>query len=863
MLLRKSLALSVMSILFCASTALAQAPAIVVDAQQTIGSNYDHPQSVAVSPNGTVYVADTNNDQVVALIPNLPGASAQSTVNTGAYVLSLPQALAVDAAGDLFIGDAPLLGITGRVIEVIADSNGVLTNTVKQIYQGSLLLQPVSLAVDSANTLFIGDSELFGTGAIYSVPAGGKTPHKVKITGLPSGFTPAALVRDSSNNLYFVNSASVNGGIYVAPATGGAAQPIATGSFVIRQPTGLALDSSGDLFILSLLGSGSGFNAGQQVIEIPSASPATPYIIPTTDIETSSGMALDPSGNLDVAEIGSGLNGFGLVAQLNFLNPVDLGPVNVFNTGTAVLFNFEFNAPTTLSGFRTVTVGDLASKNSDVVKGSIGNCKNVTLPGATSAYLPYGCYQTFTATPQYTGTRVSAIQIQGSGAAILNSSPVYETGLSGAQITYPLDVTKTATGLIQPQGLAISGFDQTVYVADLGSGLVYSTSGLNGSSLKPVSTGSIPLQAPSAVAMNGEGDLFIADFNLGEVVVVPTTTGKAPHILNTGNLLQHPISLAVDFLGDLYIGDSGSDGDGATSSNPGYVVEVPYNGPALKVATPSVSIVFPQALATDSINGNLLIGDGGDVSTGMGQIVKVSAYGASVVSITGAAQPTDPTGLTFDAAENLYVLDGEAGTITVVPPTGDSQLLDFTNTYLASPSALANSAGSQSFVVANVGNGINNSLVYLNGNSSTFAFGNVAVGDHSATQIATVHNIGNETLTLSTPDHSRSPNVTGFDIMGSTTCAGHENLAPSTSCSFGFQFRPVIAGPLSQQMIINSNAYNSGAPLINLSGNGTGVTANFQAAPKLNAQVLQPRLLTTAPHGRKSFHGAGRRGPAR
>ena len=35
------------------------------------------------------------------------------------------------------------------------------------------------------------------------------------------------------------------------------------------------------------------------------------------------------------------------------------------------------------------------------------------------------------------------------------------------------------------------------------------------------------LSAPSAVAVNGEGDLYIADFNLGEVIVVPTTTGIA------------------------------------------------------------------------------------------------------------------------------------------------------------------------------------------------------------------------------------------------------------------------------------------------------------------------------------------------
>jgi streptogramin lyase len=845
----RNLSIPAIAILFSASSALAAAPAVVVDAQQTIGSNYSNPQSVAVAPNGTVYVADTNNNRVVALITNLPGTSTQSTVNAG--TLTSPQALAVDARGDLYIGDRPSPGHIGRVIEVVANSSGVLTSQVSQIYYGSLLTAPTSLAVDSSNTLFIGESETCGTGAIYSLPAGGTTPHQVNITGLPSAFTPSALVRDASSNLYFANSASTNGGVYVVPMAGGAAQPIATGSFVINRPSGLARDSSGDLFILSLLG-GSCTTAGEQLVEIPAASPTTPYMIPTSNLQTSSGMALDPSGNLDVAESGDGV-----VTQLNFLNPVDLGAVDVFKTGTPVVFNFEFNAPATLSGFRAVTVGDLGASN-DVVQGSSGNCTNRTLSGNT-AYQPYTCDQTFEATPQYAGTRVSAIQVKGSGSAILASSPVYETGLSAAQITYPLDVTTTAIGLVEPQGLAISGFDHTVYVADLGSGMVYSTSGINGSTLKPVSTGTITLQAPSAVAMNGEGDLYIADFNLGEIIVVPTTTGKTPSVVNTGGLLQHPISLAVDFLGDLYIGDSGSDGNSASAGNPGYVVELPYNGPAFKVAIPGVAVIFPQALAVDSINGNLLIGDGGDVSTGIGQIVKVPADGgnASPVSVTGATPPTDPSGLTFDAAENLYVLDGAAYTITVVPPTGASRLLDFTNTSLDAPSALASSAGSQSFVIANVGNATSNNLVFLNGNSSTLAFGDVPVNGDSATQIATVTNIGNQTLTLSNPYYSVNQTVTAFDVQSSTTCMP-ENLNPAESCSFNVQFRPMAASALSQQVTIRSNAYNSGLPLINLTGTGTAAAgANLRRSPERKTEVAQSQ--PTGQTGRKSFQAAWRK----
>ncbi len=84
---------------------------------------------------------------------------------------------------------------------------------------------------------------------------------------------------------------------------------------------------------------------------------------------------------------------------------------------------------------------------------------------------------------------------------------------------------------------------------------------------------------------------------------------------------------------------------------------------------------FPQALAINSINGNLVIGDGGDGTSG-GQIVQVTPAGtASVLSVTNPATPSDPTGLSFDAAGNLYILDGSLNTITELYTNKTSALL--------------------------------------------------------------------------------------------------------------------------------------------------------------------------------------------
>jgi sugar lactone lactonase YvrE len=834
--------------LLCTSHALAAAPAVVVDAQQTIGTGNFDPLQVVVAPNGAVYVADSFNNRILQATPGLPGQVNFTPVNTGSVNLAFPEGIAVDASGDLYICDSPNLfglGFNSRILEVKANSSGSLTTNVTQVYAGPQITLPTSLTIDSSNTLFIGVSQIFGGGAIYSLAAGSSTLQTVK-TGI-FGFTPAALARDAGSNLYFVDSGANSGGIYKVPATGGNAQPVSVGSFNLSAPSGVALDPAGDIFVLATLPSGR-----NGVVDIPAASPATPYLIPMSNLQNLNTMALDPNGNIDVA--GQTFNGF--VTQLDFSNPVYLGGANVSGAGSAVLFNIEFNAPATFGGFRAVTVGDLGTSSNhalaDVVPATTGNCKN-PISGGTTAYAPYACVQTFEATPQYTGTRISAIQVEGpttaGKTAILDSTPIYETGNSSAQITYPLDASATALGLIQPQGITASGFDQTVYVADLAGGAVFSVNGLSGSSPNQVSTGGIPLSAPSAVAMNGEGDLFIADYNLGEVVVVPTTTGKSPYVLNTGNLLQHPIALALDVLGDLYIGDSGQAGEDASSGNPGYIVEVPYNGSAFTLPTPGVHVIFPQALAADSLNGNLWIGDGGDLVTA-GQLVKVPANGsnASAVTVAGVA---DPTGLTFDAAENLYILDGNANTITVMSATGNSQLLSFAGASLVAPSALVSSAGSQSFVIANIGDGNSNSLIFLNGNSATLAFGNQATNSTSQMQTATVANIGNQNLTLLRPDFTIKNSNRAFSILGSSTCAAGDTLTSSSTCTFNVQFAPTAVGLQGEQVTVQSRAYNSGTPQINLTGTGAS-TGKAQVALS-GVGGVQAHISGS---GRKSFRAA-------
>jgi sugar lactone lactonase YvrE len=809
----------ILALVSCAAGAWAQAPSVLVDAQQTIATGFNTAQSIAVSKNGTIYIADTTKNQIVAVVNGV-----NTPVATGTFVLTTPQALALDANGDLFVGDTPTTGTTssGRIIELAGDGKGNLTGVATLVFSGAPLTNPISLAVDSAGMLFIGDYPPSGDGAIYSLASGG-APQLLNVTGLNTPFTPAALLRDASTNLYIADNGNFtgsDGGVYIVPDTGGAAQPVATGSFVINQPSGLTFDSAGDLFILSLLGTGTGFNAGQQVVIVPAASPTTPYILPNTGLGASSGMAFDPQANLDVLDFAAGQ-----VTQLDYLAPVNMGSTDVGSTGSHILFNFEYNQPTTLRGFRFVSQGDTGTELIQAAGGTCTNGNHTNLPGGgprISNYFPYTCTENFYGNPTYPGFRSSAIQVRGgnTGNTILASTPVYQTGLAGAEITYPLTETTAAAGLQQPQSLVISGLDNKIYIADTQAGRVYSSTGAG---LTRVSTGTIPIQAPSALALDGAGNLFIADFNLGEVIEVPTTTGLPPSlVIAPGGLLQHPMSLAFDFHGNLYIGDAGPAAIAASSGDPGYVVKLPAGGVAFKMTIPSVSIVFPQALVTDPKTAALWIGDGGDAS-GVGQVVQVSADGTTATTspINGV---TNPTGLALDPAGDLYVLDGTADTITVIPPAATglaSYLVDFDNTTLSAASALAISAGGQSFVISNIGTGNNNTLVYLNGNASALPFGNVRFGTQSPTMTATEYNIGNLSLTLQSPFYTTNRRDAAFSVLGSSTCGNGLVLATSASCTINVQFTPQFIGQTTQQINVQSNGYNSGQPTLTLSGTGT------------------------------------------
>ena len=150
--------------------------------------------------------------------------------------------------------------------------------------------------------------------------------------GIPAQFTPASFFRAGSNLYIADNGAGATGagGVYVAPATGGNATKIPTYAFTITFPTAIRLDAAGNIYILTDLTLDSAYNSGQQLVIIPAASPTTPYLLPMNGIVYGTDMQLDPAGNFDVIDFGTGN-----IAQLSE-NPVNVGKTNVGAAGSPV-----------------------------------------------------------------------------------------------------------------------------------------------------------------------------------------------------------------------------------------------------------------------------------------------------------------------------------------------------------------------------------------------------------------------------------------------------------------------------------------------------------------------------------------------
>ncbi len=668
------------------------------------------PQGMAADAHGDIFIADAGNDLVREVtstgnIVTFAGNGTKGDTGDGGQALKAelnnPVAVAVDAHGDVFISDAG-----NNVIRMVAPS-GIITTFAGTLnssgYSGdgkaataAKLNSPGGIAVDGSGDLFIADTNNnvireVNTSGIISTFAGngtagyagnGKAASKAELyapTDVTIDHNGNVFIADSGNNVIrevlasgIIRTIAGNG----TAAYGGDGGP-ATKAY-LDNPVAVAVDSSGNVWISD--------NVNDVIREVIAAT----------------GTIRTVAGNGNYGFSGDGDAAPATKAELNGVRGLLVYQGNVL---VADQYN-DVIRQLTLTTLSPLSITPALPPNGRV---GVAYQQQLTAKGGTGPYtfallngtLPPGL--TLSSTGLISGTPTTfdtfnfTVQVSDHKnlTATLNFSLQIDSSFTiGTFIT---------TGAATPTGMAMDS-KGNLYFADSLANRVYEVTpagslhviagdGVAGFSGDHGKATAAELNHPVAVAVDGKGDLFIADEDnqvirevspAGIITTLAGTAGKTGYSGDNGPAsaakLNEPIGLAVDANGDVFIAD-GLNNAVREVSTAGKITTVAGTGSAgytgdTKQAT-AAQLNFPVALAFDP-SGNLYIADlGNDVVrkvTPAGIITTFAGNGFGGDSGDGGpaanAEMEFPVGLATDSSGNVYIEDLYDDSVRAVNATG-------------------------------------------------------------------------------------------------------------------------------------------------------------------------------------------------
>jgi sugar lactone lactonase YvrE len=795
------------------------------------------PTAVAFDALGNAYFATANSVyklSVNGILTLVAGNGAEGYSGDGAAAtsatLNWPEGVAVDNSGNLYIADTD-----NCVIRKVVLSSGIISTVAGNgscSYTGdggpatsATLYYPQGLAVDSSGNLYIADSDNnvireVSSGNISTVAGTGSWGYSGDGAAATSATLdyPEGVAVDSSGNIYIADtynnvirmvagsnppSGDTAGDIYTVAGTGNAGYTGDRGAATSAElcyPQGVAVDNSGNIYIADTSNSAIRVVAGSRP---PSGDTAG-------DIYTVAG-----NGRWGYTGDGGAATG----AELNY-------PLAVAVNSSGNLY--------------------IADENNYVIREvSSGTISTV----AGNGYYSYS----------------------GDGGLAANAQLYYPMGtaVDGAGNVYIADYDNYVVRKVD----AITGIISTV----AGNGIDGYT-GDGGAATKA------EVGEPVGVAVDNSGNLYISDYSNNVVRKVVLSTGRISTFAGNGDCsyggdgsdaiyasLCEPQGIALDSSGNLYIADADNVVIREVDASTGVISTVAGNnswgysgdgGPAT-----SAQLDWPTDVALDA-SGNLYIADSENQvirevslnatdTTDHGNIQTVAGSGGTNVTTTAQSALGVyfdwPSGVFVDYAGNIFVTDEEYdgvyevtgssftspanGQIFTVAGNGSWGYLgdggpatsaELYDPYFAKGDFNGNLliSDTYNYVIRSVGGIVTTAPEsVLSANDLSFAT-QLLKSSASSTQTITVSDPGNTAVTISTIT------ITGTnaaDFTETDDCAG-QKVAATKSCAIKVTFVATVAGGESATLTINSNAVQEPVKTVALSGAGISFASPIAAS---------------------------------
>ena len=530
------------------------------------------------------------------------------------------------------------------------------------------------------------------------------------------------------------------------------------------------------------------------------------------------------------------------------------------------------NAATVSPVLSSRDFGSLAVNNSSAVATLSFQIAGFSAPPAFT--LRYGTYFSIIGQPacassctipviftpkSYAGVKQDALLIRDSSGTLLATAFLHGIALAPQAVLRPgVMASYAGTGILgyngdsgpavsaemsNPQAVAVDGAGN-VYIADSLAQVIRKVNA--GGVITTVANG---LNTPTAVAVDGAGNLYIADSGSNRILkldavsqsITPVAgTGSVSTVLGDGGLatrasLHFPAGIAVDPAGNLYIADEYNCRIRRVDAISGVITTVAGGGsgsPGIDASgdeglASNAQLLGPVGVAIDSV-GNLYIADSG---TNLIREVQAQTGIISVLAGNGTLTYSEDGGPATNAGLNQPVgVQVDAG--------GNVYILDSRNNAVRQ----VNGAGIISTVIAsgldNPGgmaiDAAGNLYVADQGNSKVWklrtgpaalSFGNVSVGEISSPQTVSVANIGNQALTISSS--FSLPEWFQQQSSGDVDCSANLTVAAAASCSIAVVFVPQSSSSMGDTLPVTNTLS------VSLSGAGTG-TGNLSTDPSVS-----------------------------